>query len=851
MKAIHIQTEYLTNPIGISFSNPTILWNCEGGKRQTAYQLKAYCGQEMIYDSNKVKSSRMKAELPLSSHSRDIITLKLTLFDENDQMGEETEAMFELGLLERKDFKGKWITGNYKVNKKKRYPVDCFKKEFDCNDVIKARLYITACGLYEAKINGKKAGTFVLAPGITNFKYRIQYQTIDVTSLLKDGHNQIEVELSDGIFRGSTGAWGIKNQYGTVTKLYAQLEMIKKDGTSMTIVTDESWNWSNDGPLTFADIQDGEHFDARKVPSYQWHAKVTKYDILPSSSNNVPLEEHETFKPTVIKTPSGKTVLDFHQNIAGYLSFHINGHAGDKIHLRFGETFTSNHEFTQKNIQCSNKKGYTSPLQEVYYTLKEGENNYKTKFAIFGFQYVLVETDLEINPEDFTAIAVYSSFEETLSFHCSNPLIEKLVESTRWSAKNNHADNPTDCPTRERHGWTGDAQIFANTAGYFFNYASFARKYERLLVDEQKKNGKYTQIVPSGGVDFYMVFMDGSSGWSDAGIMIPYRMWKLYGDEKIIQENYESMKKYAEFLINRIGKWYLTASPTGVKGKDKKYLVNYGQAYGEWAEPCDVYNTTWKDCAIPHPEVATAYTSYVLSLFAEIAEHLGKIEDQNRYQDIAEKVKKSYQALSHTEKFTLDTDRQARLVRPLYFHLLDEKDTKYAKERLIKALENYNWRVGTGFLSTPLILFVLEDINIEYAYRLLENEKMPGWLFMPKSGANTIWEAWEGNTTPNVGIASLDHYSKGAVCEWIFKEMCGVNVASENSFIIAPKVGGNETEASLTYQSVYGLVKSSWRKEKGKVIYDILIPSNTTAKIILPGKVETVDSGSYHFEIDL
>ncbi|MCI6609114.1 MAG: alpha-L-rhamnosidase N-terminal domain-containing protein, partial [Bacilli bacterium] len=164
MKAIHIQTEYLTNPIGISFSNPTILWNCEGGKRQTAYQLKAYCGQEMIYDSNKVKSSRMKAELPLSSHSRDIITLKLTLFDENDQMGEETEAMFELGLLERKEFKGKWITGDYKVNKKKRYPVDCFKKEFDCNDVIKARLYITACGLYEAKINGKKAGTFVLAP---------------------------------------------------------------------------------------------------------------------------------------------------------------------------------------------------------------------------------------------------------------------------------------------------------------------------------------------------------------------------------------------------------------------------------------------------------------------------------------------------------------------------------------------------------------------------------------------------------------------------------------------------------------------------------------------------------------
>lgn len=686
-----------------------------------------------------------------------------------------------------------------------------------------------------------------MAPGITDYRRRIQYQTYDVTDLIQSGKNEITAELADGWYRGSTGAWGLRNQYGRQTKLLLQLELTDDTGRVSTICTDETWAWSNDGSIRFADNKDGEIVEAFRTPSYSGRAKIAKHTVIPTASNNLPLTEHEHFTAKVIKTPSGKTILDFGQNIAGYIAFSLGAKKGQKISLRFGELIDGSGEFTQKNIQCSSK-WKTTPLQQVQYTCREGQNDYKTQFAIFGFQYVLIKTDVPFRSEDFTAIAVYSDFTEILKFDCSHELINQFVNCTRWSAKNNHADLPTDCPTRERHGWTGDAQIFANTAGYFFDYAAFARKYVRMLTDEQKKNGVFPQIVPSGGVDFYMKFMDGSAGWSDAGIIIPYRMWKLFGDEKIIADNYTAMKKYADFMVKRIGKWYPTAAATGVKGKAKRYLVNYGQSYGEWAEPEDVQRMSWKDFAVPHPEVSTAYTCYVLNLLAEICNHLDKTEEANRYTAYADKTKSAYQALCQTEKFTLDTDRQARLVRPLAFGLLSKEQEDYAKKRLIKALENYGWRLGTGFLSTPLILNVLADIDTRYAYRLLENEAMPGWLFMPKSGANTIWEAWEGTKTTNGGIASLNHYSKGAVCEWLFSEMCGIHIAGENAFVLAPKPGGSIAHASCEYASVYGRVKSGWKRENGRTIFSFTLPANTTAKIILPdGERRTVAAGEYQY----
>ena len=852
MKAINLKTEYLINPIGIDIRHPRLMWNCEGGTKQTAYRIVAKTDEQIVWDSGKVSSDRMHADYPNDLASRQRVEWSVTLWDETDSEGEPSEtAFFETGLLSASDFAAKWISGDYRINKKKRYPVDCFKKEFSAHNVAKARLYITACGLYEALVNGKRVGNFVLAPGHTDYTKRIQLQTYDVTELLENGENIITVELADGWYRGSCGAWGLRNQYGTQTKLYAQLEITDKSGNKAVIGTDQTWAWSNDGEIRFADNKDGEIIEAWRTPSYGGFATETKCDVTPVSSNNVPVTEHEKFSvQKVITTPSDAKVLDFGQNIAGYISFAVMAKKGQEIKLRFGEMFDENGEFTQKNFQCANKKRTrVTPLQQIEYYCKDGLNEYKTKFAIFGFQYVLIESDVEWKKEDFTAVSVCSDMEETLSFDSSNELLNRLVEATRWSAKNNHADVPTDCPTRERHGWTGDAQIFCNTASYLFNFAPFARKYVHDMLDGQRKNGKFRQITPKGGVDFYMDFMDGSAGWSDAGVLIPYRIYKRYGDQKILENSYAAMKKYADFKIKTLGKWYPTAVRTGIDRKYKKYISNYGQSYGEWAEPTEVHITGFQDFACPHPEETTAYIVYMLQTMAEIARVLGKAEDQKRFSEYAEKAKIGYSKLIECPDFSLDMDRQAKLVRPLYMGLLDEKQTEFAKKRLIAALERYDWRLGTGFLSTPFILYVLEDINPEYAYRLLENEQMPGWLFMPKMNANTIWESWEG-TQAQGGIASLDHYSKGAVLEWVVSEMCGIQVSGENEFTIAPKVGGHFTFAKCEYQSVYGKVKSDWRRENGKTVYMISVPANTTAKVILPDGEKTLSAGEYEFMVD-
>lgn len=834
MNAIRLKTENLFDPLGIDIDRPRLFWNCEGGVTQTAYQIIAADDSgTVLWDSGRVESASMRTQWggpPVPA--RTAATWKIRLWDETGKAGNWAEAHFEMGLPKGEPWTAQWISGDYTPHKKERYPVDCFRKCFTVSGVKKARLYITACGLYEAKLNGTRVGEFVLAPGHTDYRKRVQVQTYDVTGLLKEGENVLTVWLADGWYRGSCGAWGLLNQYGTQTKLLAQLELTGQDGAVTTVCSDGTWAWSNDGPIRFADNQDGEAVDARLSPSYGGLARVVEHPVIPSASNNVPVTEHETFKPTLITTPGGKTVLDFGQNIAGYVSFSLTARAGQKLKLRFGELLDKDGEFTQKNIQCSNKRK-TTPLQQVEYTCKDGRNGYKTTFAIFGFQYILVESDFTIDPADFTAIAVYSDLERTGWFDSSNELLNRLFSCTLWSAKNNHADLPTDCPTRERHGWTGDAQIFCPTASYLFDYAAFVRKYQRDLTDAQHKNGCFTQIAPVGGVDQYMNTMDGSPGWSDAGVFLPYEMFKRYGDRAVLEENYEAMRRFAAYKIHTLGRRSLTSAPTGIERKYRKYISNYGQSYGEWAEPVDVKAFAISDFVCPHPEETTAYVVLLMDRMADIARTLGKTDDAEEFEKTAGQVREGYQALVRTKKHNLDTDRQAKLVRPLYIGILDGPQTDYAKKRLLQALDHYGWRLGTGFLSTPLILYVLADMDVECAYRLLENEEIPGWLAMPKHGATTIWESWEG---PNAqgGVASLNHYSKGAVLQWVFDSMCGIQVAGDNRFTIAPHPGGHFTHAKADYISVYGRVESGWQKTDAGIEFTVTVPANCTADVVLP-----------------
>ena len=370
MKAIRLRTEYLKDPLGIDITSPRLFWNCEGGIAQTAYQIVAVVDGATAWDSGKVASPQMaRIPCPVEAVSRRRVTWKVRLWDENDLAGEWSEsAFFEWGLLKPADWQAKWITGNYRVDKQRRYPVDCFRHSFSmANQVKRARLYITACGLYEAKLNGAKVGNFCLAPGITDYRKRIQYQTYDVTEMLTEGTNELTLQLADGWYRGSTGAWGHTNQYGTETKLLAQLEIVYADGSTDIVVSDNAWQWSNDGPIRFADNKDGEIVEASRIPSYCGKAKVTVCPVTPTASNNVPVTEHETFHPTITTAPNGKRLLDFGQNLAGYVSFRLHAHEGQRMVWRFGEMLDADGNLTLKNIQCSNKK-VTTPLQKIEYT---------------------------------------------------------------------------------------------------------------------------------------------------------------------------------------------------------------------------------------------------------------------------------------------------------------------------------------------------------------------------------------------------------------------------------------------------------------------------------------------------
>lgn len=846
MKAVRLKTEYLYNPLGIDITCPRLFWNCEGGSRQTAYHIIARDDAgDILWESGKLPGSRM-AGIPYGGQplgSRAHVTWQVRLWDENDVPGAWSEtASFELGLLTPVDWQARWITGDYKPAKRRRFPVDAFRRGFTlARPVAKARLYITACGVYEARVNGQRAGDFILAPGFTDYRKRLQYQTIDVTALLREGDNELTAQLADGWYRGSLGAMGVTSFYGIQTRLLFQLEVTHVDGTRVSFVSDESTDWSNDGPLRFADLKDGEVCDLRKSPSYCGKARLTGFPLLPCASNNVPVTEHERFTPGLLTTPSNKTLLDFGQTISGYLEFIVNARAGQHIHLRMAEKLTDG-ELDMGSIQVHAGKPNATPRQEISLTCATGENHYKTSFAVFGFRFAEVTADFPIDPAHFTAIAVYSDMEEVGEFHCSNPLINKLVENTRWSMKGNFLDVPTDCPTRERAGWTGDAQIFCKTGTYLMDTAAFFRKWLRDLRDRQTARGKVHCIVPSVGNELYMSRMDGCCGWADAAVLVPSRLFELYSDRQLLEECYASMKAHVRFQISRCNRTGFCGKP--VFGPDRKYISNAGQAFGEWLEPRDMYQQSiLKDLVAPHPEEATAYLSWVCAHMVKIAQVLGHREDIPLYEEYRAGCKAAY-----NHRFAKDGDiasgRQSKLVRPLALDLLEGETKQRVFARLLATIEQRHYHIGTGFLSTPLILPLLTSMGCsDIAYSMLESEEAPGWLHEVKAGATTIWEDWEGH-------ASHNHYAYGSVCEWLFETVCGVRVAGENHFDLAPLPGGTLTHAHFAYTSIYGRVACAWEKGEGTIRYTITVPAGTSATVRLSGTAEvlTLAAGEHILE---
>ena len=828
MKATKLKTAHLINPIGIDVRKPMLTWNVVDGVMQTAYQIVAVCDGMEVWNTGKVFGSIMQTVYEGPAEGRQQVEWKVCIWDENDVAGEWSEpAFFEYAFLSKQDWKAKWINPEIEAFKPEdNQPASVLVRSFALEKSGDARAYVSAHGMYALYINGTRVKDNILTPGTSEYWFRMPYQTFDVSDYLKIGENKIEVTLGDGWYRGCNGNTGTRNVFGTDIALLLQLEVDKE----VVLITDESWMAAQDGPIRFNDIQLGEKVDARKTATYFHHVKVEDfgYDNL-MCMNTLPIREKEAFSAQLIRTPNGEQVLNFCQNMAGYVSFRLNAKAGQKLILTHGEYLDSEGNFTDQNLDTVGRK---KPLHQVVeYTCKEGWNEYVPTMSIFGFQYVKVETDIAITGEEFTAHAVYSDMEQQAEFECDNPLVTQFFKNVIWSQKSNFVDIPTDCPQRERSGWTGDAGVFVGTGLKLMDsYPVFARWLGECRVN-QYPDGKIPGINPRRQPEPSILdkLYDGSCAWGDASIIIPYAMYQDRGDKQILEDNYEMMKRWMTYCEKKAKKSRLKNKFS--RNPYKNYIIDTGIHYGEWLEAGITMEESMKNIILNGvPEIATAYFAYSSRLISEIAHILGRDEDARHYADLYEKANKAYHSLELSDG-RIHSDRQCRYVRPLQMGLLTEAEAKQAASDLNDLVVQNNYHLNTGFLTTGSLCTVLAQYGyVETAYRILLQEDTPGWLYAVKNGATTVWESWEG-CNGSTGVSSLNHYSKGAVASWLMEGICGIHVEGQQ-ITIRPQPDPLMQYARASFDSPVGTVRSGWQRTGDEVEYTITIPSNTSAQFV-------------------
>jgi len=744
-------------------------------------------------------------------------------------------------------WQAQWIDPELPHDRDAQQPASVLRRRFSLppegtDEVQHAVLYITSHGLYEARLNGQRVGDFVLAPGTGDYRKRLTVQAYEVSDLLKTGENEITVTLGDGWYRGSVGIDGLRNYYGEDVALLCQLEI---DGKPI-LVSDEHWEASQQGPTRENDLQQGERYDARMEEINDWHGVTVRdfgfANLAPTES--VPIVEQERFVGKLFTAPNGESVIDFGQNLAGYTELRVTAKAGQRLTLWHGETLDENGNFTQKNFDPGerNKNGIAQKLE---YICKDGENIFKPRFTIFGFRYAKIETDIDLTGAQFTAIAVYSSMRQTGFFECGNADVNRLFLNSLWSMRSNFCDIPTDCPTRERAGWTGDAGAFAPTAVYLMDCYPVLRKWLGECRLAQGEDGLVQNIAPvnnSGSMISNM--LQGSAGWGDACVLVPWALYMAYGDKTILEENYDMMSRWMRYCEARAQK----TRPHNLLNPYHKYLVDEGFHFGEWCQP-DVDNgaAMKKTMMLGAPEVATAYYFRSASLMAQIAAVLDKTEDTARYTEIAGNAKQAYRHAC-TKKGEIRSDRQCEYVRPIAFGLLDGDEVQKAADALNALVVGNGCHLNTGFLSTPDLCRVLaENGHTDTAYRLLLQTDCPGWLYAVRRGATTIWETWDGVRADGTVHDSLNHYAYGAISGWLFGGVCGISLCA-GKLTIKPCPDPSLGYAKARWESPVGTIESAWEYRNNKLLFDITVPIPAT--VTLPdGRSYEIREGVHHDEI--
>jgi alpha-L-rhamnosidase len=717
-------------------------------------------------------------------------------------------------------------------------PARNFRKKFTLSDApVRAKLYLSAFGVVEPWVNGQKVTEDLFIPGWPEYSKRNFYVAYDVTKQLQAGPNAVGLVLGEGWY-SSTLILG--KQYGPTPMVSGWFEIVDQAGKTTVVATDSSWQWAN-GPIVENGIYPGETFDARredagwsKAAGCAWNWQPVKVEAKPTvamiARYSPPARRIQEMKPVSRKEiRPGVFIYDMGQNMVGWVKLKAEAATGQQIKIRFTEMLDADGSLYTKNLR-------SAKATALYIAKGDGVETWEPRFSYFGFRYVELSGVTTPADDAITGVVVHANLPRTGQFECSNPMLNKLYSNTLWGQKGNFLEVPTDCPQRdERMGWTGDAQVFCNTANYNMACGPFYRQWMASVRDGYLDRGGYGSIAPGANM-----FKVGAAGWADAGVIVPWMTWVHTGDRRILEDNFATIQKWIALLE--------TQAPDGIRRMDIK------TGYGDWLAPGSKSNQG----STPYPLLATAYYAQSTRLAADIATVLGKPDIAARYRALLEKIKTAFRREFVTDDGQISSDEQTAYLMALDFDLVPPELRSKMITNLARTIAAKDNHLATGFLGTPLIAPVLSDVGLsDLAYNVVLQETYPGWLYSVKNGATTVWERWDSWTPEkgfskgdNAAMNSFNHYAYGAVVGWFYDTIAGlkpdVSAPGWKHFKIAPTPGGKLTHAKASLETAYGIASSDWRIVNGRFELAVKIPPNTQARVSLPAaNIESItEAGS-------
>ena len=902
-QAYDLTCDYLKNPIGIDSKVPLFSWKLACGKPdtvQTAWHILVKKDDVTVWDSGKTMSCQSfgiaYAGAPLESRRAYTWTLQVW----NNHGGTAAaHGCFEMAFLHLADWQAKWVEplqepaydepvsdfrkllqggGFMELDQIRMRPAQMIWRKFSLEKktIQRARAYATSHGIYYLELNGEKIGNLELTPGNTEYPLYLQYQVYDITSALRAGENDLFMTVGDGWFCGKVGLVGQSCQYGDRTAGLFQLEIDYEDNSKQVIASDETCK-SAESPVQYADLFVGQKYDAQLEHPSAWQPVVIRehgYENLRAQFGE-PVRVCQEFKPkAVYHSAKGEWILDTGQVMAGRLRMRVRGERGTTVMLEHTETVDKEGNYLY------NMFGKFINQTDTYVLKGESEELFEPRLTFHGFRYVRI-TGYPGKPtvDDFDVQVIQSDLAKTGSFACSDERLNQLQHNIFWSQRSNMISIPTDCPQREKAGWTGDVQVFARAACFNMDMQAFFTRWLRNVKVDQREDGQIPIIVPywkayhPGGVLDNNT--DTSCGWGDVATVLPWALYMAYGDKRFLADNYDMMKRWVEYIrrtaANELpeGLGELTAE----RRERMKYLWNTNFHFGDWLAPSVTIDPVTGhinpilSARATMDIVPTCFYAMSTGLLAQAARELGNDTDAKEYEALHKKIRQAFADEYIDGNGHLPKDLQGLYVLALRFGLIPEEKIPAAVSKLVALIKANGNRLDTGFMSIPHLLDTLQEHGrIDVAYDLLYQDKCPSWLYGVKMGATTIWEAWQAvleDGTPTK--VSYNHYAFGCVGEWMYRTIGGLKADKPGykHFLIKPVPDEKLTWAEVQYDSVYGPIESRWERSGEGIALKVRIPANTTATLFLPtgkGRAEcngaeiayntekgiTVGSGEYY-----